>query len=377
MSFPALHIGDAVATVPIIQGGMGVGISLAGLAAAVANAGGIGVIAGAMIGMKEPDIIKNPIEANVRALRAEILKAREMSNGLLGVNIMVALTTFTDMVKASIENRADFIFSGAGLPTELPKIFRDVCEQKKEEFRTKLVPIVSSARAASILAKKWMKSSDYIPDAFVLEGPKAGGHLGYKADDLDKPEFALEKLVPELVDVAKGLEDKAGRAVPIIAGGGVYSGADIKQMLDLGASGVQMGTRFVATHECDADIRFKQAFVDAKKEDITIIKSPVGMPGRALEGPFIKSMREGTKKPFKCAFHCVHTCEQEKTPYCIALALIAAMRGNFEKGFAFCGSNVWKIDKIMSVKELIAILQKEFDEAVGTVCAKTGKLLTA
>ncbi len=375
MSLPKLNIGDVSVPVPIIQGGMGVGISLSGLAAAVANEGGIGVIAGAMIGMKEPDLVKNPIEANVRALKQELQKARELTSGLLGVNIMVALTTFADMVKASIESRADFIFSGAGLPMELPKIFREVCEQKKEEFRTKLVPIVSSARAASIIAKKWLSRADYVPDAFVLEGPKAGGHLGYKADDLDKAEFSLETLLPELVDVAKSLEDKAGRAIPIIAGGGIYSGEDIKNVLELGASGVQLGTRFVATHECDANIRFKEAFVAAKKEDITIIKSPVGMPGRALEGDFVKNMREGGKKPFKCAFHCLHTCEQEKTPYCIAMALISAMRGNLERGFAFCGSNVWKVDRIVSVRELMQSLQKEFDDAVRSVCAKTSKLL--
>ncbi len=371
MSLPPLQIGDITAKLPIVQGGMGVGISLSRLASAVANEGGIGVIAGAMIGMKEPDLVTNPIEANVRALRQELQKARELTSGLIGVNIMVALTTFGDMVKASIENRADIIFSGAGLPTELPKIFREVCEQKKEEFRTKLVPIVSSARAASILAKKWIKSSDYIPDAFVLEGPKAGGHLGFKAEDLDKIEFSLEKLLPALVDVAKALEDKAGRAIPVIAGGGIYSGSDIKRILDLGASGVQMGTRFVATHECDADIRFKQAFVDAKQEDVTIIKSPVGMPGRALEGPFVTSYREGNKRPFKCGFHCLHTCDPEKTPYCIAMALISAMRGNFEKGFAFCGTNVWKVDSIISVRELMSSLQKEFDEAMKAFQAKT------
>ncbi len=375
MSLPSLQIGDLTAKLPIIQGGMGVGISLSGLASAVAKEGGIGVIAGAMIGMKEPDVATNPIEANVRALRQEIQKAREVTSGIIGINIMVALTTFSDLVKASIENRADVIFSGAGLPTELPKIFRDVCEQKKEEFRTKLVPIVSSARAASILARKWMKSSDYMPDAFVLEGPKAGGHLGFKAEDLNSPDFTLEKLVPELVDVVKKLEDQVGRAIPVIAGGGVYSGADIQRMLNLGASGVQMGTRFVATHECDADIRFKQAFVNATQDDITIIKSPVGMPGRALSGPFVDAYREGKKRPFKCALKCLHTCEQEKAPYCIAMALISAMRGNLEKGFAFCGSNVWKVDAITSVRELMNSLQQEFEEASKGVGTKS--LLTA
>lgn len=362
MSFPNLKIGELVAKLPIVQGGMGVGISLSGLASAVANQGGIGVIAGAMIGMREPDITKNPIEANVRALKTEISKARELSpDGILGVNIMVALTTFKEMVKASIENHANIIFSGAGLPMDLPKIFLDTCEEKKEEFKTKLVPIISSARAASIIAKKWESKTGLLPDAFVVEGPKAGGHLGYKYDELNDPNHSLEHIVPEVVDAVKTLEDKSGKSIPVIAGGGIFSGEDIAKIMDLGASGVQMGTRFVATDECDANIKFKQAFVDAKEEDITIIKSPVGMPGRALFNNFIEAVREGKKRPVTCAFHCVSTCEQEKTPYCIAAALIAAMRGNLEKGFAFCGTNVSKIKSIISVKELMETLQTEYD----------------
>ncbi len=375
MSFPSLHIGELTATMPIVQGGMGVGVSLSGLASAVANQGGIGVIAGAMIGMKEPDVAKNPVEANLRALKQELIKAREISEGIIGVNIMVALTTFSEMVKTSIENRADIIFSGAGLPFELPKILRDVCEQKKEEFRTKLVPIVSSARAASIIAKKWASRSDYTPDAFVVEGPKAGGHLGFKPEDIQSPNYALEELVPQVVDVAKSLEDRVGYAIPVIAAGGVYSGADIKRFMDLGASGVQMGTRFVATYECDADERFKQSYVNASSDDITIIKSPVGMPGRALRNGFVDAMRDGTKKPFKCVFKCVSTCEQERTPYCIAMALINAMKGNLERGFAFCGSNVAKIDRIISVRELMESLQKEFDETVQNLNTRVEKYL--
>ncbi len=375
MSFPALKIGELTATMPIIQGGMGVGVSLSRLASAVANQGGIGVIAGAMIGMKEPDVAKNPLEANLRALRQELQKAREITQGIVGVNIMVALTTFSEMVKTSIEHRADIIFSGAGLPMELPKLLREVCDQKKEEFRTKLVPIVSSARAASVIAKKWASRSDYVPDAFVVEGPKAGGHLGFKAEDIQSHEYALEQLVPQVVDVAKRLEDKVGYAIPVIAAGGVYSGADIKRFMDLGASGVQMGTRFVATHECDADDRFKQSYVDASQDDITIIKSPVGMPGRALRNGFVDAMRDGTKKPFKCVFKCVSTCEQERTPYCIAMALINAMKGNLERGFAFCGSNVAKIDGIISVRELMESLQKEFDDARQNINTKMEKYL--
>lgn len=363
MSFPALKIGELNIPTPIVQGGMGVGVSLAGLAGAVANQGGVGVIAGAMIGLREPDVVKNPIEANTRALRAELIKAREISpNGVFGVNIMVALTTFKEMVKASIESHANIIFSGAGLPMDLPRIFLDTCEEKKEEFKTKLVPIISSARAAMVITKKWQSRCGLAPDAFVIEGPKAGGHLGFKYEELEDPAFSLEVLLPELRDTVKRIEDSVGRAIPIIAGGGIFTGEDIAKTLDLGASGVQMGTRFVATHECDADIRFKEAFVNATKEDITIIKSPVGMPGRALKNVFIDSMREGKKKPVTCAFHCVHTCAQEKTPYCIANALIAAVRGNVDKGFAFCGTNVDRVSSIVSVKELIDSLRAEYNE---------------
>ena len=253
MAFPSLSIGDLTAKMPIVQGGMGVGISLSGLASAVANQGGIGVIAGAMIGMKEPDVAKNPIEANLRALRQELTKAREKTQGIIGVNIMVALTTFSQMVRTAIENRADIIFSGAGLPLEMPKHLLQACEEKKEEFKTKLVPIVSSARAATLIARKWLSRFDYLPDAFVVEGPKAGGHLGFKREEINDPNFALEVLVPQVVEAAKRLEDQKGRAVPVIAAGGIYTGEDIKKFLDLGASGVQMGTRFVATKECDAD----------------------------------------------------------------------------------------------------------------------------
>ena len=366
MAFPTLTIGDLVAKTPIVQGGMGVGISLHRLAAAVAAEGGIGVIAGAMIGMREQDVAKNPIEANRRALASEIRQARALTDGILGVNIMVALTDFASLVRASIAERADIIFSGAGLPTDLPRLLRDTCEEKKEEFRTKLVPIISSARAASILCKKWLLRADYLPDAFVVEGPKAGGHLGFKPEDITNPAFALEALVPQVVDAVKVFEDKYGKKIPVIAGGGIYTGEDIHTFLEMGASGVQMGTRFVATHECDADIRFKQAFVDAKEEDITIIKSPVGMPGRALKGRFTEAL-EGGKRNFRCLFHCISTCDPEKSPYCIAAALLNAMKGNLDKGFAFTGSNVFRVNSIVSVKELMTSLQREFDAAVAAL----------
>ena len=359
MNLPELKIGNLTAKLPIIQGGMGVGISLHRLAAAVAKEGGIGVIAGAMIGMRESDIAQNPIEANKRALAAELTKARALTDGILGVNIMVVLTDFSSLVRTAISNRADIIFSGAGLPLDLPKHLLDMCDEKKEEFKTKLVPIVSSARAASIICKKWMNRFGYLPDAFVVEGPKAGGHLGFKPEDLTNAAFALEKVIPEVVEAVKPFEQAQGKRIPVIAAGGVYTGQDIHQFLSLGASGVQMGTRFVATNECDADIRFKQAFVDATEDDITIIKSPVGMPGRAIKSKFIDALAEG-KKNFRCIFHCISSCDPEKSPYCIASALLNAMKGNLDRGFAFSGVNGFRVDKIISVKELMQSLQAEF-----------------
>ena len=368
MAFPPLKIGDLVAQAPIVQGGMGVGISLHRLASAVAAEGGVGVIAGAMIGMREPDVARDPVGANRRALAAEIQKARELTNGIIGVNIMVALTDFASLVRTSISERADIIFSGAGLPMELPRILRDMCDEKKEEFRTKLVPIVSSARAATVICKKWLHRADYLPDAFVVEGPKAGGHLGYKPEDLDDPRHALETVVPEVIEAVKPFEDAHGKAIPVIAAGGVYSGEDIRRYLEMGAAGVQMGTRFVATEECDADVRFKQAYVDATEEDIAIIKSPVGMPGRALKGRFVEALEEG-KRNFKCIFHCISTCNPEKSPYCIASALLNAMKGNLDRGFAFSGANVFRVNGITTVKELMGSLQREFDAAMAKIKA--------
>lgn len=361
MPFPSLKIGDLTAKIPVIQGGMGVGISLAGLASAVADTGAIGVIAGAMIGMREPDVAENPIEANVRALKHEIEKARSLTSGIIGVNIMVALTTFTQMVRAAIESKVDLIFSGAGLPLDMPRQLLELCEEKKREFTTKLVPIVSSGRAATIIAKKWLSRFNYLPDAFVVEGPKAGGHLGFKPHELESGQHALEIIVPQVLEAVKPFEDKSGRPIPVIAAGGIYSGADIRKFLSLGAAGVQMGTRFVATHECDADIRFKESYLKAGKEDITIISSPVGMPGRALVNEFIEKSRAGLKNPVKCIFHCVSTCEMEKTPYCIAQALISAMRGNLKGGFAFCGENVWRVNEIVAVRDLVKSLEEEYD----------------
>ena len=349
-----LKIGDLIAKIPIIQGGMAVGISLSGLASAVTNEGGIGVIASAGVGIFEPDFFKNFLEANIRALKREIRKARELTKGVLGVNIMVALSNFADMVRTAIEEEIDIIFAGAGLPLNLPQFL-------KGTKKTKLVPIVSSGRAASIISERWLKKYNYIPDAIVVEGPMAGGHLGFKQEQINDPEYSLEKLIPEVIKEMSLFGERHKKSIPIIAAGGIYTGEDIYKFSQLGASGVQMATRFVTTYECDASIKFKQAFIDSRKEDIVIIKSPVGMPGRAIRNNFIDDINKGEKKPFKCPYHCVITCDYKNSPYCIIIALINAQKGNLKHGFAFAGENVYRTKEIISVKELMASLLKEYE----------------
>lgn len=353
---PKLVIGGLVCEVPVIQGGMGVGISLSGLASAVAQEGGIGVIAAAMAGIHEPDILTNARQANIRVLKNEIRKARNKTHGILGVNIMVALTDYDELVKVSIEEGIDIIFSGAGLPLDLPKY-------RVNGSKTKLVPIISSGRAGKILCQKWMSRFNTLPDAFVVEGPMAGGHLGFKEDQIDDPEYSLEKLIPEVLMEVKPFETKYGKPIPIIAAGGIYTGQDILRFLQLGASGVQMGTRFVATYECDADSAFKQTYINSKKEDMVIIKSPVGLPGRAICNSFIEEVNKGKRTPFRCPYHCIKTCEAQKSPYCIAMALGNAKRGKLKNGFAFAGKNAYRIDRIVSVHELIDSLKSEYCQA--------------
>ncbi len=351
-----LKIGDLTARIPIIQGGMGIGISLSGLASAIANEGGIGVIAASGIGMLENDFATNWLEANIRALRREIRKARELTKGIVGINIMMAATDFAVLAKTAIEEEIDIIFSGAGLPLNLPQFLNG-------SKKTKLVPIVSSARAANIICKKWSEKYNYLPDAIVVEGPRAGGHLGFKEEQINNPEYSLEKLIPEVVNVAKSCEEQHKKSIPVIAAGGIYTGEDIYKFLQLGASGVQMATRFVTTHECDASIKFKQTYIDAKKEDIMIIKSPVGMPGRAIRNKFIDDVIDGNKTPFTCPYHCIVTCNYETSPYCIALALFNAQKGKLEHGFAFAGENAYRATKTISVKELIDSLIEEYKAA--------------
>lgn len=348
-----LNIGGLQIPVPIIQGGMGVGISLSGLASAVANEGGVGVISAAGLGM----IYRNPAQDYltncITGLKQEIRKTREKTNGIIGVNIMVALSNFDDMVKASIEEGVDIVISGAGLPLDLPKYLTPGC-------KTRLVPIVSSARAAALICNKWLANYNYLPDAVIVEGPKAGGHLGFKPEQIFDENFSIEKLIPEVVAVVNQIGQLNGKEIPVIAAGGIYSGSDIVKILKLGASGVQMGTRFVTTNECDASDEFKQAYLDAKKEDIIIIKSPVGMPGRAIKSPFLEEVMAGKRQPKTCPVNCIRTCDIKTAPYCIIASLTSALRGNFKRGYAFAGSNVWRTNKIIPVKELIDTIKEEY-----------------
>jgi len=360
MKMPRLKICELEAKIPIIQGGMGVGVSLSGLASAVANEGGIGVIATAGIGMLEPDFSTNFREANKRALRKEIRKAREMKAGIIGVNIMMALTDFDELVQIAIDEGVDLVFVGAGLPLKNPETMP---LDRLRKVYSKVVPIVSSARAAKIIFQYWARNYNHVPDAVVVEGPLAGGHLGFKKEQINDPDYRLEKILPEVISAIKTFEQQFNKSIPVVAAGGIYTGADINKFIQLGAQGVQMATRFVATHECDASIEFKNAYVKCKEEDLVIIDSPVGLPGRAIRNKFLNDISAGMKKPFKCPWKCLKTCDFRKVPYCIALALTNAKKGKLEDGFAFAGSNAFRVDKIVPVKELIMTLLVEYEKA--------------
>lgn len=368
---PKLRIGDLEVNIPIIQGGMGVGISLAGLASAVANEGGIGVISSAGIGMLEPDFGRNFKEANNRALRREIKKARTMTAGVIGVNIMVALSDYSDLLQAATEEGADVVFLGAGLPLKVPEA---LLPNKSGKTTVKVVPIVSSARAAKLIFRYWSNKFNHVPDAVVVEGPLAGGHLGFSKEQIDDPDYALGKILPEVISVLSPYRERFNKSIPVIAAGGVYTGADIYRFIKSGAQGVQMATRFVATHECDASPAFKQTYVMCNKEDLAIIDSPVGLLGRAIKNKFLEMVAQGIKKPIKCPWKCLKTCDFTKSPYCICAALTNAKKGILEKGFAFAGANAYRIDRITSVKELIKKLLEEYGRAAsirGRVAAKS------
>lgn len=353
MKLPSLKIGELTAKLPIIQGGMGVGVSRSKLAGSVAKEGGIGIISTAQIGFDELDFETNTKEANLRSLEKHIKEAKRISNnGIIGINIMCVTNHYKETIKKAIDSGIDLIISGAGLPKELPKLV--------ENTKVKIAPIISSARGAVLMTKMWISKYNYVPDMIVVEGPEAGGHLGFSRDELDnmkETKLNIYDIVKEVSSKMKEIEEKFKKKIPIIAAGGIFDNKDIQKSIENGASGVQIASRFVATHECDVDIKFKQAYVKAKEEDVQIVQSPVGMPGRAIRNKFIENVKN-MGKPIKC-LGCIKTCNPKETPYCITNALINSVKGNLDEGLIFCGSNVGRIDRIMSVRELMNELAVE------------------
>ncbi len=355
MKLPELKIGDLVSRLPIVQGGMGVGISLSNLAGNVALNGGIGILSGVEMGFSEPDFYKNKEEANSRALKYHISRAREIAHGgIIGINVMAVANTFEDIVREAVREKIDIIFSGAGLPLTLPELTKD--------STTKVVPIVSSDRAANLICKTWDKRYGLVPDAIVVEGPKAAGHLGFSREELEDESISLETILPKVLEALRPYEEKYGRKIPVIAAGGIIDGKDIANILRIGASGVQMGSRFAATEECDGSQEFKEAYINAREEDVVFINSPVGLIGRAIKNKFTEDAAAGLRKPVKCAANCLKPCKPDQVPYCIANALISAQRGNLNSGFVFASANTHKIKEILPVKVLMDRLVKEAEE---------------
>lgn len=354
MEIQPLKIGNKIAKVPVIQGGMGVGISLGNLAGAVAKEGGIGIISAAQPGFREKDFEKNPFDANVRAIRSEYEKARNIApDGIIGFNLMVAMQQYEEYVKAVVEAGADLIVSGAGLPTDLPKYVGD--------SDILLAPIVSTAKSANVILKYWDKKYHRIPDLVVIEGPLAGGHLGFHEEQLEefgaRESYDLE--VEKIMQVVHTFAEKYEKKIPVALAGGIHDRESAMHAFSLGADAIQAATRFVTTKECDADIRYKEAYLNAKKEDIVIVKSPVGMPGRAILNPFMKKVKElGRIAPTHC-FNCLKHCNPGNTPYCITEALINAAKGKVDDALLFCGAYAYRATHLETVKEVIDSLLPE------------------
>ena len=348
MKIEALKIGNLSAYPPIIQGGMGVGVSLSSLAGAVAKAGGIGILSTAQIGYLEPEFSKKPIETNLLAIGKEVNKAREIApDGIIGVNIMVATQRYAEYVRAAVEAKVDVIISGAGLPMELPQLV--------EGSDTKIAPIVSSVKAAQLICKYWKKKYAKVPDFIVIEGPMAGGHLGFHMEELEsyieKPEDYVSE-IKKIIEFVRDLELKEEMNIPVVVAGGIFTREDMLSMLELGANGVQMATRFVTTYECDAPQSFKDEYLKADKSSIAITKSPVGMPGRVIKNDFIEHVKKERVPIEKCRC-CVSTCKKTETPYCITDALIRAVTDQTQQAVIFCGANAWKCDKMEHVADIM------------------------
>lgn len=371
-----LVIGDLVVEKPVIQGGMGVGVSLHRLAGAVAREGGVGIISTAQIGFQEPDFTTNFVEANLRAIRREMKLAREIApKGAIGFNIMVATKHYDLWVKEAVKSGADIIISGAGLPVSLPEYANEAYEEMEEKpaRRTKLAPIVSTAKSAKVICKMWDRKYHIAPDLVVVEGPLAGGHLGFSTEQLNEygadtadtissyRREAYDQEIRAVLEVVKEYGDKYGRHIPVVSAGGIYTHEDVMHQIGLGADGVQVATRFVTTEECDAAQAYKETYINAKSEDIVITQSPVGMPGRAILNPFLKQIKAGDRPAIRSCFQCLEHCDIRTIPYCITMALVNAARGDVDHGLLFCGSNACRAEKIDTVKEAMKELTGDMD----------------
>lgn len=349
MNMAKVKIGDLILERPVIQGGMGIGVSRSRLAGAVAREGAMGVISSAQIGYDDPSFRKKPEEANLRILPYEITEAKRIAqgNGAVAVNIMSVTQLYEIYVKTAVAAGADAIISGAGLPLDLPKY--------TEGSGVKIAPIVSSAKAASILLKMWDKKYRTTADFLVMESPYSGGHQGYKKEqlmNLERTVAEFDENVAMTVRLKEMYEDKYQKAIPLFVAGGIFTEQDKDHYMCLGADGIQVGTRFVATKECDASDAYKEAFVRAKAEDIAIIDSPVGMPGRAIRNPFVERMLKESERITFC-YNCLNACNPAKARYCISQALINAVKGDVDNGLIFCSAKVEQIRKIQTVKEVM------------------------
>lgn len=360
----AVMIRGKALPVPIVQGGMGIGVSLGGLAGAVAAHGGMGTLSAAFCGFREPDFAENSREANLRALTRQIGRAREIAKGagLVAVNVMVAAAQYADSVRTALRAGADAVVCGAGLPRDLPALAAEV-----PESGAALAPVVSGGRSAALIAKLWDRRYGRVPDFVVLEGPLAGGHLGFSLEEAREAQAgrprSLSALLREVLEVLAPFREKYGRDIPVFVAGGVRNGAEMRRYMNEGAAGAQFATRFIATEECDASLGYKNALLAAKKEDVTIVQSPVGMPGRALKSPLIARVEAGVQGPVTRCGRCLAACDCRTAPYCISKALIAAVEGDWENGLFFCGVNAGEVNTLSTVGEQMDQIMEEWRAA--------------
>ena len=343
-----MKLGTKELMVPLLQGGMGVGVSLGGLAGAVAREGAMGCISTADVGFREPDFRQHPEEANLRALEKEIRKAKDIAggHGLIAINAMVVTRQFGDAIRAAVKAGIDAVICGAGLPLNLPEFV--------PEGSALIAPIVSSAKAATVIIRMWQRKYKRYPDFVVMEGYKAGGHLGFDRADLQEGRCRRnEDIIPELISALKPFEKAAGHPIPVFAAGGIWDHDDFRAMQAAGAAGVQLATRFIGSYECDASQAYKDVLLNAKAEDLRIIQSPVGMPGRAVYTPLLQRMEEeGRVAPTHC-YRCISVCNPAETKYCITQALTDAVLGDVEHGLFFSGANVERLTKMEHVKDIV------------------------